>query len=148
MSRWFIFAFWLRRRFCPNEVSVMAQQDLLSYILLTWFLNQNVIRTYCHQRESSVKCRLLVWFKFSSMNVSFKPMIDGLSWAVCSKLKFSFWNRVFDQWNSLPEDIINTNNMNSFKNRIDNHIKTKLGESWAYSSSQSVLMMVNPSSNR
>ena len=30
-------------------------------------------------------------------------------------LKFSFGNRVIDQWNSLPEDIINTNSINSFK---------------------------------
>ena len=44
-------------------------------------------------------------------------------------LKFSFGNRVIDQWNSLSEDIINTNSINSFKNRIDNYIRNKLGES-------------------
>ena len=44
-------------------------------------------------------------------------------------LKFSFGNRVIDQWNSLSEDIINTNSINSFKNRIDNYIRNKLAES-------------------
>jgi hypothetical protein len=44
-------------------------------------------------------------------------------------LKFSFGNRVIDQWNKLPEEVINTNSINSFKNRIDNYIRKKLGDS-------------------
>jgi ribonucleases P/MRP protein subunit RPP40 len=44
-------------------------------------------------------------------------------------LKFSFGNRVIDQWNNLPEEVINTNSINSFKNRIDNYIRNKMGDS-------------------
>jgi hypothetical protein len=44
-------------------------------------------------------------------------------------LKFSFGNRVIDQWNNLPEEVINTNSINSFKNRIDNYIRKKMGDS-------------------
>ena len=34
-------------------------------------------------------------------------------------LKYSFGNRVIDQWNSLPESVINANSIHMFKNRLD-----------------------------
>ena len=43
--------------------------------------------------------------------------------------KFILGNRVIDQWNNLPAKVINTNNIHSFKNRIDNYIRNKLGNS-------------------
>ena len=40
-------------------------------------------------------------------------------------LKFSFEIRVIDQWNNLPEEVINTNSIN----RIENYIRNKLEDS-------------------
>jgi hypothetical protein len=34
-------------------------------------------------------------------------------------LKYSFGNRVIDQWNNLPEMVINATSINMFKNRLD-----------------------------
>ena len=44
-------------------------------------------------------------------------------------LKFSFGNRVVDQWNMLPEEVIRAISINSFKNRLDNYLSINLGES-------------------
>lgn len=43
-------------------------------------------------------------------------------------LKYSFGNRTIDQWNKLPENVINATSINMFKNRIDKFLVTKLGE--------------------
>jgi hypothetical protein len=42
--------------------------------------------------------------------------------------KFSFGNRVIDQWNNLPQEVINAKSINSFKNRVDNYLSKNLGE--------------------
>ena len=42
--------------------------------------------------------------------------------------KYSFVNRVIDQWNSLPEEVISATSINSFKNRLDKFLTKKLGE--------------------
>jgi hypothetical protein len=44
-------------------------------------------------------------------------------------LKFSFGNRVVDQWNTLPDEVIKATSINSFKNRIDNYLSNNSGES-------------------
>ena len=43
-------------------------------------------------------------------------------------LKYSFSNRVIDQWNNLPEKVINATSINMFKNRLNKYWATKLGE--------------------
>jgi hypothetical protein len=43
-------------------------------------------------------------------------------------LKFSFGNRVVNQWNNLPEEVIRANSINAFKNRIDKYLAKNLGE--------------------
>ena len=35
--------------------------------------------------------------------------------------KYSFTNRVVSLWNSLPEKVVNAENVNTFKNRLDKH---------------------------
>lgn len=35
--------------------------------------------------------------------------------------KYCFTNRVVDAWNSLPEDVVNSDTLNTFKNRLDKH---------------------------
>ena len=44
-------------------------------------------------------------------------------------LKYSFGNRVVDQWNMLLEEVIRAISINSFKNRLDNYLSINLGES-------------------
>jgi hypothetical protein len=45
-------------------------------------------------------------------------------------LKFSFRNRVVDQWHILPEKVVDqATSINSFKNRIDKFLDLNLGES-------------------
>ena len=46
--------------------------------------------------------------------------------------KYFFANKVIHTWNSLPNSVVEANNINSFKNRLDNHwnnedFKYKLG---------------------
>ena len=41
--------------------------------------------------------------------------------------KFSFVNRVIDEWNALPQEAIDCTSVNSFKNKIDCHLKYKRG---------------------
>ena len=36
--------------------------------------------------------------------------------------KFSFSNRVIDEWNLLPNDVIDSPNVNAFKNRLDRYL--------------------------
>ena len=36
--------------------------------------------------------------------------------------KFSFGNRVCDEWNKLPADIVTSDSVNMFKNRLDNYL--------------------------
>jgi hypothetical protein len=43
-------------------------------------------------------------------------------------LKFSFGNRIIDKWNKLPEEVINVNCINTFKNRLDTYLRNTLGE--------------------
>jgi hypothetical protein len=38
-------------------------------------------------------------------------------------LKYSFANRVIEQWNKLPEDVISGNSINSFKNKLEKYLK-------------------------
>ena len=42
-------------------------------------------------------------------------------------LKFSFANRVIEQWNKLPETVVNVNSVNTFKNKLDTFLKAKEG---------------------
>ena len=42
-------------------------------------------------------------------------------------LKFSFANRVIEQWNKLPETVVNVNCVNTFKNKLDTFLKAKEG---------------------
>ena len=37
--------------------------------------------------------------------------------------KFSFGHRVIDEWNSLPQEVVNSTSLNPFKTRIDEHYK-------------------------
>ena len=37
--------------------------------------------------------------------------------------KYSFSDRVCDRWNGLPEDIVTSQSMNVFKNRLDKTLK-------------------------
>ena len=39
--------------------------------------------------------------------------------------KYFYTNRVIDVWNSLPEEIVRSKTVNSFKNRIDKHFKNQ-----------------------
>ena len=41
--------------------------------------------------------------------------------------KFSFGNRVVEEWNALPQEAIDNTSLNGFKNRIDCHLKYKRG---------------------
>jgi len=38
--------------------------------------------------------------------------------------KFSFGNRVCEQWNHLPGDVVSSSSVNIFKGRLDNYLKT------------------------
>src|SRR5258706_15750989 len=42
-------------------------------------------------------------------------------------LKFSFGNRVVDEWNKLPEEVVNAVSINSFKTKIDKFLRIKRG---------------------
>ena len=52
-----------------------------------------------------------------------------LTTQLCHKLprKFFFTNRVVQQWNDLPENIVTSPNLNLFKNRLDNYLDTRSG---------------------
>ena len=41
--------------------------------------------------------------------------------------KFSFGNRVVDEWNRLPEEVISSQNVNVFKNRLDKYFRIGRG---------------------
>ena len=43
-----------------------------------------------------------------------------------SQFKNFFTNRVVNCWNSLPEHIIEADSINSFKNKVDEHLKEKM----------------------
>ena len=43
-------------------------------------------------------------------------------------LKFSFGNRVMENWNKLPEEVINSYSINSFKNKIGKYLFSSLEE--------------------
>jgi hypothetical protein len=38
-------------------------------------------------------------------------------------LKYSFANRVIEQWNKLPEKVISASSINSFKTKIDKYLR-------------------------
>jgi hypothetical protein len=40
-------------------------------------------------------------------------------------LKYSFANRVIEQWNRLPEEVVSANGINTFKNKLDKYLKKK-----------------------
>ena len=42
-------------------------------------------------------------------------------------LKFCFANIVIEQWNKLPETVVNVNSVNTFKNKLDTFLKAKEG---------------------
>ena len=42
-------------------------------------------------------------------------------------LKYSFANRIFEQWNRLPEEVISANSINSFKNKVDKYLRVLEG---------------------
>ena len=37
--------------------------------------------------------------------------------------KFSFKNRIIDEWNHLPEHVISCKTVNKFKNELDKHFR-------------------------
>ena len=37
--------------------------------------------------------------------------------------KFSYVDRIVDEWNSLSEDIVSCNTVNSFKNKLDRYLR-------------------------
>ena len=41
--------------------------------------------------------------------------------------KYSFRNRVVDEWNALPQEAIDSTSVNSFKNKIDCHLRYNRG---------------------
>ena len=41
--------------------------------------------------------------------------------------KFSFGNRTCDPWNQLPETVVSADNVNVFKNRLDNYLRNIRG---------------------
>jgi len=41
--------------------------------------------------------------------------------------KFSFGNRVVEEWNALPQEAVDSTSVNGFKNRIDCHLRYKRG---------------------
>ena len=41
-------------------------------------------------------------------------------------LKYSFANRVIEQWNRLPEEVISANSINKFKNKVDKYLKQEI----------------------
>ena len=41
--------------------------------------------------------------------------------------KYRFSNRICLEWNSLSEDIVDAKNLNSFKDKLDRHLKTVRG---------------------
>ena len=42
-------------------------------------------------------------------------------------LKFSFANRVLEQWNKLPEKVVNVDSSNTFKNKLDKFFRANDG---------------------
>ena len=38
--------------------------------------------------------------------------------------KFSFRNRVVNEWNNLPDNVIDSDSVNIFKNRLDHYLRT------------------------
>ena len=41
-----------------------------------------------------------------------------------SEAKHYFFNRVVNVWNSLPAQVVNSNTLETFKNRVDKHLAT------------------------
>ena len=41
--------------------------------------------------------------------------------------KFSFGHRVIDEWNKLPEEVINAEGINLFKTKLDKFLRNKWG---------------------
>jgi len=41
--------------------------------------------------------------------------------------KFSFGNRVCEQWNHLPGDVVSSSSVNIFEERLDNYLRTTGG---------------------
>ena len=41
--------------------------------------------------------------------------------------KYSFGNRVCDQWNGLPQEVVSSPSVNTFENGLDNHLRTTGG---------------------
>lgn len=42
----------------------------------------------------------------------------------CDKRHYFFTNRIAKSWNELPQDVVESETVNEFKNRLDNHLKT------------------------
>ena len=42
-------------------------------------------------------------------------------------LRYSFANRVFDNWNKITEKVVSANSINSFKTNLDEFLKAKKG---------------------
>ena len=58
---------------------------------------------------------------------SMKLYKDGVNRDVS---KFSFANRVLEQWNKLLEIVINVGSVNIFKNKLDKFLKVNDGNCW------------------
>ena len=41
--------------------------------------------------------------------------------------RYKFSNRVCEEWNKLPEEVISVSTLNRFKAQLDRHLRTKLG---------------------
>ena len=105
----------------------LSYEDRLRYLGLTTLetrrLRGDMLETYkiITGKENLNKD---IFFKLDSSSVTrghnlklFKPR-DKLNIR-----KFSFSHRVVDNWNKLPEEVVNSESLNQFKARIDKHFK-------------------------
>ena len=80
--------------------------------------------------------KILKWFEGLDEKAFFKrqeSVTRGHSLKLYKKrvnkdvLKFSFGHRVIEEWNKLPEEVINAEGINAFKTKIDKYLRNKWG---------------------
>jgi len=62
-----------------------------------------------------------LYYKFNDFFTSSQGNIN----LNCSRIKMSIWlffNRILNHWNSLPDYVVNSNSVNSFKSLLDSHL--------------------------
>ena len=74
--------------------------------------------------------KLLTGFDFVAPNTLFNRSFTGLrrhelklyKSSFCTNLgEFSFYIRIVQDWNSLPQHVVSSSTVNTFKNRLDQH---------------------------